>query len=91
MLAEEEAHHERHRRGECDCPTIFDSEERERRLRPRSGKGKANGKEVVRAGENMEVARGEGMSILTSLLHFRPSSVQFAPETLLQYGNQFPR
>ncbi len=68
VLAEEEAHHERHRRGDCDCSTIFDSEERERRLRPRSGKGKGKEKEVVHVGENMGPDTREGMPIPTSPL-----------------------
>ena len=44
VLKDEEEHRLRHKRGECNCEVIFDAEERGRRVRPRSGKGK--GKET---------------------------------------------
>ncbi|TVY32663.1 hypothetical protein LSUB1_G006916 [Lachnellula subtilissima] len=40
VLREEETHKERHMAGECLCEVIFEGEDREKRLRPRSGKGK---------------------------------------------------
>jgi hypothetical protein len=52
-LKDEEEHRARHLRGECLCEVIFEGEDREKKLRTRSGKGKfkGNGKEIIR-GEN---------------------------------------
>ncbi|KAK0118832.1 hypothetical protein ONS95_007711 [Cadophora gregata] len=59
VLAEEEAHRKRHQLGECDCSVIFDAADRERRLRPRSTRGKGNANERAQ-GEPVEAGRIEG-------------------------------
>ncbi|KAF7952758.1 hypothetical protein EAE96_005985 [Botrytis aclada] len=64
VIAEENAHRERHERGECKCEVIFDSAERERRERERGGdlgardfwrEGEGNG-----SGNGRSRARGRG-------------------------------
>jgi hypothetical protein len=47
VLRKEEEHRQLHKRGECQCEVIFDTEERERRLRPRGAKRKGKGKELA--------------------------------------------
>ncbi|KAL2064785.1 hypothetical protein VTL71DRAFT_3924 [Oculimacula yallundae] len=59
VLADEEKHRKQHAMGECDCPVIFDVADRERRLRPRSGKGKGKNRELIQ-GEPSEAGRLEG-------------------------------
>ena len=46
VLKEEERHKEQHLAGECLCEVIFEGEDREKRLRPRSGGGKGKGKQA---------------------------------------------
>jgi hypothetical protein len=53
VLKEEEEHKGQHMRGECLCEVVFDREERERRLRPRAGKGKGRAVKSERLGEGV--------------------------------------
>lgn len=55
VLKEEEEHRFRHLRGECGCETVFNGEDREKKVRPRPGKGKGKGKgKVSRGGSTSE-------------------------------------
>ncbi|TVY71235.1 hypothetical protein LSUE1_G005554 [Lachnellula suecica] len=56
VLRDEELHREQHMAGECPCEVIFDGEDREKRLRPRAGKGK----EKAGRKEEHGLRRGEG-------------------------------
>ncbi|KAJ5032761.1 uncharacterized protein L3040_009353 [Drepanopeziza brunnea f. sp. 'multigermtubi'] len=60
VLKEEEEHRARHYMGECDCPVIFDTEDRERRPRPRPAKGKGRSKEVLRGEDHFSDGWREG-------------------------------
>ncbi|TVY54014.1 hypothetical protein LCER1_G002645 [Lachnellula cervina] len=58
VLREEEIHKERHMAGECLCEVIFEGEDREKRLRPRSGKGKEKPVEKAHGGASSGEASG---------------------------------
>ncbi|KAI9053745.1 hypothetical protein LZ554_002696 [Drepanopeziza brunnea f. sp. 'monogermtubi'] len=60
ILKEEEEHRARHYMGECDCPVIFDAEDRERQPRPRPAKGKGRSKEVLRGEDHFNYGWREG-------------------------------
>ncbi|KAF7917288.1 hypothetical protein EAE99_009299 [Botrytis elliptica] len=69
VIAEENAHRERHERGECKCEVIFDRAERERRERERGGdlgardfrrEGEGNGNGNERDGNGRARAGGRG-------------------------------
>ncbi|KAF5875441.1 uncharacterized protein Bfra_003895ia [Botrytis fragariae] len=69
VIAEENAHRERHERGECKCEVIFDRAERERRERERDSdleardfrrEGEENGNGNGRDGNGRARTRGRG-------------------------------